>query len=67
MLEYVALNPQVQIAFLLAICILGVGYMINRRIMKAQGYEQEEKKEQRRERFMALGAPKKKPTDIEAE
>lgn len=67
MLEYVALNPQVQMVFLVAICVLGIGFMINRRIGKDQTFKHEEIKEQRRERFMAINAPQKKATDIEAE
>lgn len=66
-LEYVAANPQTQMVFLVMVAACFIGYLVNRRIMKKQEYDREETKEQRRERFMALSAPKKKPTDIEAE
>lgn len=66
-LDYVAKYEQVQIAFLLAFCICFVGFFINRRIQKAQDFEQEDKREQRRERFMALTNKKTEPTTIDSE
>lgn len=67
MLNYITNFESVQAAFLLACCVLGIGFMINRRIGKDQTFKHEEIKEQRRERFMAINAPQKKATDIEAE
>lgn len=67
MLEYVAANPQVQMVFLVMFAGCFVGFLINRRATKAQDYDNEEKKEARRERFMALPAAQRKTTDIEAE
>lgn len=65
-LEYVAANPQTQMVFLVMLAGSFIGFLVNRRIMKKQEYDREETREQRRERFMALQAPKNKPTDIEA-
>lgn len=64
MLYYIATDPQVQIAFLLAFTLCFIGFLINYRISKYQRGEQEEKKEQRRERYMAI-ENKPRPTDIE--
>lgn len=66
-LEYVANDWLVQIAFIAMIGLGFIGTLINRRTMKSQEYEREEKKEARRERFMALPAAQRKPQDIEAE
>lgn len=53
-LNYISNFEQVQIVFLLSACVCFIGWAINRRMQKAQDYDHEEKKEQRRERFMAL-------------
>lgn len=66
-LEYVAANPQVQMVFLVMFAGCFIGFLFNRRVTKAQDYEHEKVKEDRRERFMALPAAKRKATDIEAE
>lgn len=66
-LEYIARDWLVQIAFIVAIGLGFVSTLINRRTMKSQEYEREEKKEARRERFMALPPSKRKVEDIEAE
>jgi len=62
LLEYIASDYLVQIAFLVALVVGFVGWMANRRLMKSQEYEREEKKESRRERFMALPNGKKTTT-----
>ena len=64
MLEYIALDPQVQMVFLVMLAGSFIGYLINRRVMKKQEYDRDERQEARRERFMAL--PRKSET-IEAE
>ena len=62
LLEYIAHNYLVQIAFMLALVVGFIGWMANRRLMKSQEYDREEKKESRRERFMALPNGKKAQT-----
>ena len=62
LLEYVANNPQVQMVFLVMFAGCFVGFLINRRVTKAQDYDHEEKKEARRERLMALPNGKKAQT-----
>lgn len=67
LLDYIANNPQVQMVFLVMLAGCLVGWMINRRVMKAQDYEREEKKEARRERFMALPNGNKKAETIDGD
>lgn len=67
LLEYIAANPQVQMVFLVMFAGCFVGFLINRRVTKAQDYDHEEKKEGRRERFMALPNGKKKAETIDGE
>lgn len=64
-LEYVTGYEQVQIAFLLAFTICFIGFFINRRLQKYQAFEQEEKREARRERFMALEHVKPEPQTVD--
>lgn len=67
LLEYIAANPQVQMVFLVMFAGCFVGFLVNRRVTKAQDYDHEEKKEARRERFMALPSGKKKAEIIDGE
>lgn len=67
LLDYMSKDSQVQIAFLVAFCVCLIGYLINRRMQRAQDYQQEENKEQRRERFMAIGNKPATVVDHEAE
>lgn len=51
--EYVSLNENTQIAFVFVLGACFIGFLINRRITKAQDYERERVQQERRDRIMA--------------
>lgn len=57
MLNYIAIDPQVQIAFLLVTCIVIIALLFNRRVAKAEQNKQDEKSQERRDRFAAIPGP----------
>jgi hypothetical protein len=67
LLDYIANNPQVQMVFLVMFAGCFVGFLVNRRVTKAQEFNHEEQKESRRERFMALPNGKKKAEVIDGD